>query len=274
MLSTTTLVPLLLLSAITVSAKPNSSEICSHDGDTCCTDTNDMCISNAGINISDASGMCAVVGNGTECVGTCRTRCSLGLPMCGPGEVCKNPLGSECDLATNDACYGYCDKAPKAAISCGGITGLDCPLNYLCVDKRGDGCNPDKGGADCIGECKQRCGLAVGQGCAKGKECHNYQGGGCDPETDENCVGFCRKKKTYCAGLTGVQCPAGLECVDRKVGCPIAADCPGVCRKLNSTTTPTPTMLPLPSTLTTSSYTFCPTLCADLVNACGVKYGG
>ncbi|QRN94714.1 hypothetical protein JRI60_37195 [Archangium violaceum] len=40
--------------------------------------------------------------------------------------------------------------------SCGGFPGTPCPKNQLCVDDPSDDCDPDKGGADCIGICVKK----------------------------------------------------------------------------------------------------------------------
>ena len=38
---------------------------------------------------------------------------------------------------------------------CGGIAGIPCSEGFVCVDVPGDGCNPNRGGADCAGYCKR-----------------------------------------------------------------------------------------------------------------------
>ncbi|WP_395809316.1 hypothetical protein [Archangium minus] len=37
--------------------------------------------------------------------------------------------------------------------SCGGFAGTPCPQGQRCVDDPGDDCDPERGGADCIGIC-------------------------------------------------------------------------------------------------------------------------
>jgi hypothetical protein len=37
--------------------------------------------------------------------------------------------------------------------SCGGFAGTPCPQGQLCLDDPSDDCDPDQGGADCIGLC-------------------------------------------------------------------------------------------------------------------------
>lgn len=37
--------------------------------------------------------------------------------------------------------------------ACGGIAGLECPGNQVCIDDPRDDCCPQTGGRDCIGVC-------------------------------------------------------------------------------------------------------------------------
>jgi hypothetical protein len=46
-----------------------------------------------------------------------------------------------------------CAVVPQPPIFCGGIAGIACPDGLVCVDWREDDCDPDAGGADCIGIC-------------------------------------------------------------------------------------------------------------------------
>jgi hypothetical protein len=94
-----------------------------------------------------------------RCRGTCREKrayaaCGgmLNPPhTCQDGEQCiddpriKNSCGMACDIP------GICvsDEAPV----CGGFAGFPCPDGLDCYDYPGDGCDPDEGGADCIGIC-------------------------------------------------------------------------------------------------------------------------
>lgn len=41
----------------------------------------------------------------------------------------------------------------KPKIACGGFTGMTCPEKMTCVDDPFDECDPELGGADCIGMC-------------------------------------------------------------------------------------------------------------------------
>ena len=46
-----------------------------------------------------------------------------------------------------------CKIVPHPPIFCGGIAGIPCPEGMECVDWPVDDCDPDAGGADCIGMC-------------------------------------------------------------------------------------------------------------------------
>jgi hypothetical protein len=46
-----------------------------------------------------------------------------------------------------------CVVVPQPPIHCGGIAGVACPDGLVCVDWTGDDCDPDAGGADCVGVC-------------------------------------------------------------------------------------------------------------------------
>jgi hypothetical protein len=47
-----------------------------------------------------------------------------------------------------------CVVTPRPPIFCGGIAGTPCPDPLVCVDWPGDDCDPDAGGADCVGVCE------------------------------------------------------------------------------------------------------------------------
>lgn len=42
---------------------------------------------------------------------------------------------------------------PPSSTFCGGFAGIACPAGQRCVDDPNDGCDPNKGGADCGGIC-------------------------------------------------------------------------------------------------------------------------
>ncbi|KAF3913511.1 hypothetical protein ABW20_dc0100181 [Dactylellina cionopaga] len=65
---------------------------------------------------------------------------------CPRGYVCvDNPR--TCSQAVD--CPGICVK-PQA---CGGFAGIRCPIGKKCYDDPRDNCDPQAGGADCIGLC-------------------------------------------------------------------------------------------------------------------------
>lgn len=46
-----------------------------------------------------------------------------------------------------------CQPIEPILLSCGGITGKQCPSDLICVDDPKDDCDPTRGGADCSGIC-------------------------------------------------------------------------------------------------------------------------
>ena len=95
------------------------------------------------------------------CGGTCQftnkyPRCGTRGPT-GPVGTCRK--GSKCgdDPRTPDSCGLACDIPgiciPKKAPQCNGFAGFQCPKGLFCYDVPNDGCDPNNGGADCIGIC-------------------------------------------------------------------------------------------------------------------------
>jgi hypothetical protein len=129
-------------------------------GGTCVDNPNDSCDPNKG---------------GADCGGTCqcveKVLCVKGLvfdpsptvcacaapapppPVCGPVCDIYCEYGHVLDAKGCETCS--CNPAPAAPkVSCGGIAGLACPGGGKCVDDPSDGCDPQKGGADCGGICQ------------------------------------------------------------------------------------------------------------------------
>ncbi|KAJ6441296.1 Kazal domain-containing protein [Purpureocillium lavendulum] len=96
-----------------------------------------------------------------RCAGTCvpvRNK----YPSCGGKRATPRPCppGTRCVDDPRDPLVGCglaCDKpgicVPDKPAQCSGFMGLMCPDGLHCYDKPKDGCDPKKGGADCIGIC-------------------------------------------------------------------------------------------------------------------------
>jgi hypothetical protein len=52
------------------------------------------------------------------------------------------------------AVYEAGDMARQPTLVCGGFAGFPCDDGWVCIDDPRDACDPDKGGADCIGVCR------------------------------------------------------------------------------------------------------------------------
>jgi hypothetical protein len=64
------------------------------------------------------------------------------------------PAPSTCELVGGQPVCTPIDPQPPSGPFCGGFAGIACPGAGACVDVPGDGCNPDRGGADCGGVCE------------------------------------------------------------------------------------------------------------------------
>jgi len=158
------------------------------------------------------------------------------------------PAGNACDPTT-----GQC--VPNTTpVPCGGLTGAGCPGQGTCTDDPRDGCDPQKGGADCGGVCT----CVQNQACAKdaqfdsspavcacvpskpmcGPVCDIYCEFGnvtdangcltcaCNPPPTDPCAtvkcaagthcaaGKCVGDSVSCGGFAGKACPGEGKCVD------------------------------------------------------------
>ena len=125
-------------------------------------------------------------------------------PTCASDEKCvKDP---------NGGCPKACDSPGICVKRCGGKRGLVCPKGSVCEDDLDDTCDPESGGADCIGNCMpppaipsritvkptpvptgKVCGGLKGLKCDSGCVCQ-----GCFPAGAADCSGRC-----VCAILEG-----------------------------------------------------------------------
>jgi hypothetical protein len=73
------------------------------------------------------------------------------IPVCGcDGKTYSNA----CMAAMAGVSVEFQGECSGEQQACGGIAGLMCPDGMLCYDVPDDGCDPSKGGADCMGICK------------------------------------------------------------------------------------------------------------------------
>ncbi|KAH6975260.1 hypothetical protein BKA56DRAFT_590294 [Ilyonectria sp. MPI-CAGE-AT-0026] len=126
---------------------PSTGRPCGFKIAPCPQDT--VCIPNAKSckNLKRCAGTCHFKNNYRSCGGFTPAP----APSCPRGTVCKD------DPRFPDSCGMACD-APGICISkrqrkCGGFAGFQCPYGLYCYDVLHDGCDPKKGGADCMGIC-------------------------------------------------------------------------------------------------------------------------
>ncbi|RMF24277.1 MAG: hypothetical protein D6760_03655 [Deltaproteobacteria bacterium] len=76
----------------------------------------------------------------------------IDLPA-GKGQLTLRSEANDDVIVTGRWAARKCRAIPIPPIFCGGIAGLPCPDGMVCVDWPGDDCDPNAGGADCIGMC-------------------------------------------------------------------------------------------------------------------------
>ena len=120
-------------------------------------------------------------------------------PVCG----CDGrTYGNSCEAAGAGVSIdhpGECETASPQG--CGGIAAFPCPEGQICADDPNDNCDPDEGGADCPGICKdkpqepQSCGGIAGIPCPEGKTCVDNPDDDCDPaDGGADCPGICKEQ--------------------------------------------------------------------------------
>lgn len=142
---------------------------------------------------------------------------------CWCDEACVD-FGDCCD-DVNEACGIGPEPQPQ---TCGGFLGTPCPEGLECVDAPDDGCDPEMGGADCIGICVEEepppfCGGIANLPCPEGLVCVDDPNDSCDPEGGgADCGGICVEDPAECAPvLCEMFCPFGFAEGDD--GCPICS---------------------------------------------------
>lgn len=124
--------------------------------------------------------------------------------------------------------------------TCGGFAGFECDPGFTCVDDPTDGCDPDRGGADCGGWCLPNGGGNGNGGNASGQCAENPSNYLADAETCltirfscedgqepffDDCGCGCRDIPGEVCG--DVVCGDGLECCN--ASCGICVEPGGVC---------------------------------------------
>ena len=145
---------------------------------------------------------------------------------------CGNEPSGRCNDNRDCSPGERCDAGGCLPISglppCGGFAGLPCPEEgQVCVDDPSDNCNPQNGGADCIGVCvapaQTTCSLDAD--CPTNQWCRDIQ-----DSSDRECVPF-QEEGQLCGGFTPPwaqeRCGSDLRCAQSD---PLLADAPGTCR--------------------------------------------
>ena len=174
---------------------------------------------------ADADGLCDA--NDGECsTDEVPVLCDRVPPICPPTQVPVVANG-----CYTDACVDWRTCAELVAGGpppppCGGFAGFICPVDLFCIDDPSDNCDPNAGGADCIGICVAQpplppaC-LAVASG----------EFGNCDA-----LLGYGMQAESgVCGPISG--CGCGERCAGRVFDTPeaCAAACAGpVCRDSDS----------------------------------------
>ena len=225
-----------------------------------------------------AQDVCRINSRGqAECVRPLKHKCD-GDGDCAKGEFCgqgiggrdgcpqervcskKVAKGGKCGLFSAPVCERRCgdgltcdkgicvegEAVCKGRSMCGGIAGIQCTNDMVCIANPDDNCDPALGGADCGGccvpdacrrtECKpggactldQRgravcvpqevrrpascegktpCGGILGLECKPGYVCRDDPDDVCDPATGADCGGCCERDQACCDGVP--TCPAG-----------------------------------------------------------------
>lgn len=117
-----------------------------------------------------------------------------------------------------------------AANSCGGFAGWTCSGGKICVDDPVDSCDPNKGGADCMGLCvtkstTKKCGGFAGLQCATGYNCVDDPTDSCNPgKGGADCGGLCVKSACNPKFVVTMTCAKGTQFDLAKCACVAPCD--------------------------------------------------
>jgi hypothetical protein len=137
----------------------------------------------------------------------------------------------------NDVCAVVLEACAGPGF-CGGFAGFPCPTGLTCIDNPNDGCDPQRGGADCAGMCVREekpatCGGFSGATCPPGYECADDPADDCDPSRNgADCPGICRPGSPPACSSDG-ECVIGAPCricPDGRALCPTPSCVNGACQ--------------------------------------------
>jgi hypothetical protein len=161
-----------------------------------------------------------------------------------PCAAASCPTNTSCDVLDGQAECKPLEPAPY----CVGFAGIACPGSGTCVDDPSDGCDPERGGADCGGVCECNVRALCVRGlvfdpspsvcaCVPQEPVNPCAAVLCPaPSTCEvvDGQGVCTPiETTFCGGIAAFPCPGSGTCVDNPSdGCDPergGADCGGIC---------------------------------------------
>jgi hypothetical protein len=180
--------------------------------------------------LSDASTVCE---EGANCAGFCvdgGQGCGNETD-CGADELCD--FSNVNPVCAYDIECGTCTPGDEPDVSCGGFAGDICEEGEACVDDPSDDCDPNNGGADCIGTCEPKTICFNRDECAFDQRC-NFEAPSseCSGELTVEC-GSCEQDPCTTHGADEAACNADTANSCALVECPPNADCAFICRGQN-----------------------------------------